>query len=330
MEVSKIDFTAAEMGYLWHIYRAQGMNYCILTYFDSICEDNEIKELIRSNMEVSEKYLREIETIFSKNDFPIPIGFTVESDVNFTGERLYTDPLILFYQWFVAKGNLNFGSIAINTIARDDVFYFFDGYISDSLKFLNHSRRLLLEKGLWIRAPYIPQPTKVEFVKKESFLNGWFGDTRPLIGVEIASLFYNIITNTLGESFLTSFIQVTDRTDVKNYFIRGKEIAMKHMEILSKTLKEEELPAPSTWNSGITASTAAPFSEKLMLSLVTFLNSQGLSNYGIAASTSARTDIGINFNRLAAEVAKFAEDGTSLLIENGWMEAPPHAPKRRK
>lgn len=315
------------MGYLWNTYRVQTMNYCVLTYFQSICDDEQIKAINQKNLEASEKFLHAIKKIFEKTQFPIPEGFSVENDLNLTGERLYTDPFILFYQWFIAKGNLTFGAIAINTIARDDVFSFFANYLSESITLLDKARKLLLEKGLWIRAPYIPQPSKVEYVKKKSFLNGWFGDTRPLIGVEIASNFYNLLTNSLGEKMMTSFIQVTDKGDVRDYFVRGKEIAIKHIDVLSKALLEEELPAPSTWNGGITAATSAPFSEKLMLSLVTFLNSQGLSNYGVAGSTAARRDIGANFARLGAEVAKYAEDGASLLIEKGWMEAPPHAPK---
>lgn len=322
-----MDLTATEIGYLWNTYQAQCMNYCFLKYFDSIVEDDEIKQINSQNLEKCKKYLTELRGIFEKDAIPIPIGFS-ESDLNETNERLYTDPFILYYQWFIAKGNINFGSIAINTIAREDVFTFLNQLISDSLTILNDARKLLLNKGLWIRAPYIPTPNAVEFVQKESFLNGWFGDTRPLLGVEIAGAFYNQMTNSLGISIINSFIQVTKTNDIKDYFVKGKEIAAKHIDVFTDMLKKEELAIPSTWNSGITTSTEAPFSEKVMLNFIVLLNAQGISNYGIATSMSARRDIGMTFTKLAAEVVKYSDEGAQLLIEKGWMEAPPHAPKR--
>jgi hypothetical protein len=322
-----MNLTATEIGYLWNTYHAQCMNYCLLKYFDSIVEDEEIKQINSQNLQLCQKYLTELREIFKKDAIPIPIGFS-DDDLNETNEPLYTDPFILFYQWFIAKGNLNFGSIAINTIAREDVFLFYNQQISEALTALNDARKLLLNKGLWIRAPYMPTPNAVEFVQKESFLNGWFGDTRPLLGVEIASLFYNQMTNTIGLSVINSFIQVTQTKEIKDYFVKGKEIAAMHIDVFTELLKKEELAIPSTWNSGITTSTEPPFSEKFMLNFIVLLNAQGISNYGIATSMSARRDIGMTFTKSAADVAKYSDEGAQLLIEKGWMEAQPHAPKR--
>lgn len=322
-----IDLTAAEIGFLWNTLQSHSLNYCLLKYFSTIIEDESIKELNDRNLNFCTDMRTNIENIFKQEGIPIPIGFS-DDDLKETNEKLFTDPFILFYQWFISKGNLNFGSIAINTIARNDIFTLFNQHISNSLQLLNESRGLLLNKGLWVRAPYIPKPKQVEFIKKESFVHGWFGDTRPLTGIEIASAFYNLITNSIGLSIVDSFHQVTETKEIKNYFLKGKKIAIKHIETLDNILKADELPAPSNGNSGITSTTKSPFSEKLMLTAIALLNSQGLSNYGIAASTSARRDVGLTFTNLAAEVSKFAEEGMTLLIERGWMESPPHAPKR--
>lgn len=330
MGSSHIDLTATEISFLWNTYHVQCLNDCVLTYFDTILEDDEIRKINANNLKSCKKYISEIKTIFTSENIPIPVAFSKASDLNETKERLYTDSFILFYQWFIAKGNLNFVSMAIDTIARDDIFTFFQNYSSESLTMLDDTRKLLLNKGLWIRAPYMPPPNEVEFVKKESFLNGWFGDTRPLVGIEIASLFYNQITNALGLIIMNSFIQVTETKEIKDYFLKGKNIAAKHIEVQGNIFKKEEVATPSTWNSGVTTATQAPFSEKLMLNLVAMLNAQGVSNYGIAISTSARRDIAMTFTTLAAEAAKYAEEGAQLLIEKEWMEAPPHAPKRNR
>ncbi|RSK25905.1 DUF3231 family protein [Bacillus sp. HMF5848] len=329
MATNHIDMTATEMGYLWSTYQAETLNYCMLTYFNSIAEDPEIKQLNASTLQSCKNNINRLKEIFGGDTFPIPVGFG-DNDLIQNSERLYTDPFILYFQWFIGKGNLNYSSKAINTIARDDVFSFYEDFSLESLKLLKNARQTLLSKGLWIRAPYIPIPESIDYVKKESFLNGWFGDERPLAGIEIASIFYNIITNTLGLSLMQSFAQVTHKGDVHKYIMRGKAIAEKHIDALSTLLQKENIPTPTTWNAGVTASTESPFSEKLMLYLVSFLNAQGISNYGDATSTIIRRDVGLAFSRLAAEIAAFAEDGTELLISKGWMEMPPQAKKKLK
>ncbi|KAA0542425.1 DUF3231 family protein [Bacillus sp. BGMRC 2118] len=323
---TNVDMTATEIGYLWSTYQAETLNYCLLKYFDHIVEDPDIKKINTLTMNSVNENITKLKEIFKYSNFPIPVGFN-ESDVMLDSRRLYTDPFILYFQWFVAKGNMNYGSLAINTIAREDIFNFYENFLTSSLKLLKDSRELLLVKGLWIRAPYIPLPKEVSFVKKESFLNGWLGVERPIAGIEIASVFYNLITNSLGLSLMNSFIQVTKTKELRDYFKRGKDIAEKHVRLMSERLNKENLPTPNTWNAGVTDSLEPPFSEKLMLFLISFLNAQGISNYGNAVSNSIRHDIGLDFTRLAAEVSKFGEDGTELLIKYGWFECPPKAMK---
>ncbi|MDZ5471514.1 DUF3231 family protein [Bacillus sp. 31A1R] len=322
----KIDLTASEMGYLWTVYQSLTMNICILKYYSHTLEDDEVRELNSKSLSECEKVLGELVDIFEKDGFPIPVGFS-DSDVNTNAAKLYTDPFILYYQWFVHKGNLNYASIALNTIARDDVVALFSTLLTGALKLLNESRKLLLDKGLWIRSPYIPIPKKVTFVEKQSFLNGWIGEQRPLVGQEISANFYNIVSNQIGFELMNSFIQVIADGDLKRYIERGKEIASKHVNAMSKIFIDAELPVPSTWSGTHTDSRENPFSEKLILNMISYLNAQGIANYGMAISNSIRRDVSTTFSRLAAEVGKYAEDGTNLLIEKGWFESPPQASK---
>ncbi|WP_100334183.1 DUF3231 family protein [Bacillus alkalisoli] len=327
MNKNEINLTATEMSYLWSAYQSQSLNRCLLKYFDEIVEDEEIKKVNTQSLQHCVSYLEEIRTIFDAENFPIPIGFSVEEDVHLNATRLYTDPFILYFQWFFGKGNLTFGSVALNTLAREDAFTFFERFIREGVQTLRSSRELLLNKGLWIRSPYIPVPENVDTVKRESFFDGWIGEQRPLVGVEIANLFYNILTNSIGVALMNSFIQTTKNKELKAYLLRGKEIALKHIDVLSTSLQKEELPVPSAWNAGITDSNEAPFSDKLILNLVCLLNAQGVSNYGVAISTTMRRDLGLNFNRLSEEVLKYAEDGTEILIKYEWLESPPQAPR---
>lgn len=67
-----------------------------------------------------------------------------------------------------------------------------------------------------------------------------------------------------------------------------------------------------------------------MMFHVTVLIASAIAEYGISISVSPRRDSGVMYTRLMAEVAKYAEDGSNILIDNGWMEQPPIAADRDK
>lgn len=71
------------------------------------------------------------------------------------------------------------------------------------------ARQLLLEKGVYVRPPYMVYPKEVEFIERQSFLTGWFGPRRPLLAIEVAHLFTIARNNEIGKATLTAFAQVT-------------------------------------------------------------------------------------------------------------------------
>jgi hypothetical protein len=193
---------------------------------------------------------------------------------------------------------------------------------------MNRSATLLQKLGLYVRAPYIPMPEQVEFVHKQSFITGWLGDRRPLNAIEIMNLFFNLQRNAIGNALMIGFSQVARSKEVQAYFVRGKEIAAKHIEIFCSILREDDIPAAQTWDTESTASTIAPFSDKLMLFHALAMNSSGICYYGASIGTSQRRDIGAMYSRLMAEVAQYTEDGANIMINNAWMEQPPTAVDR--
>ncbi|MEW9674142.1 DUF3231 family protein [Ammoniphilus sp. 3BR4] len=96
-------------------------------------------------------------------------------------------------------------------------------------------------------------------------MTGFFGERRPLNAIEITYLFKNIECNSMGKAMMMGFAQVAKTAEVKDYFQRGKRISSKQMEIFSSILIEDDLPAPMSWDSHVTASTVSSFSEKLMM-----------------------------------------------------------------
>jgi hypothetical protein len=171
---------------------------------------------------------------------------------------------------------------------------------------------------------------KNEFVEKESFLSGLIGDKRPLTAIEITHLFSNVRTNALGKALLIGFSQIVRTQAVKEYLIRGVNIAKKHVDIFGQLLSEGDLPVPMTWDTEVTSSTEAPFSEKLIMFQVSLLSAAGTGNYGLGVSASPRKDIALTYVRLAAEIGSFAESGAKIMIDKGWLEEPPKAADRRE
>nr|WP_299833927.1 DUF3231 family protein [uncultured Metabacillus sp.] len=92
-------------------------------------------------------------------------------------------------------------------------------------------------------------------------------------------MFDNIQRNVLGIATLIGFSQVAKSKDVANFMVCGKEIVAKHVEIFSSILREDDLPVPMTWDSEVTTSTVAPFSDKLMMFQTTALISIGMGYY---------------------------------------------------
>ncbi len=190
-----------------------------------------------------------------------------------------------------------------------------------------NGKNTLLSKGLYVRSPYIPYPEKVDFVKKQSFLTGWFGERRPLLSLEMTNLYSNFQRNSLGIATLIGFSQVAESKSCP-IFVRGKEIASKHNEIFGSVLREDDLPVPMASDTYVTESKVSPLSDKLMMFTVTGLIALGVGYYGTSISTSMRRDLTVHYNRIIQEILKYSEDDANILINNGWMEEPPRARDR--
>ncbi|WP_342731523.1 DUF3231 family protein [Salinibacillus kushneri] len=156
-------------------------------------------------------------------------------------------------------------------------------------------------------------------------MTGYFGERRPLLGLEISNLYANFQRNALGVATMIGFSQVASRKDVRQFLIRGKDIAQKHCEIFGSILREDNLDVPSTWDTEVTDSTTYTYSDKLMMYYSTTLIALSVGYYGASMSMSPRRDIGIMYGRLSQEILKYAEDGANIMIKHGWMEEPPRA-----
>lgn len=186
----------------------------------------------------------------------------------------------------------------------------------------------MLKQGTYVRPPYISAPEKVDFVESQHFLAGFFGKKRALTSVEVTHLFLNIQSNSIGKALIMAFAQTSKSDEVKQFLIRGKKIAQKHIEIFDQFLTDEDLPAPMSWDSAISDCTTNVFSDKLIMFHVSAMIAAGISNYGMAMAASPRRDLGFKYASLIPEISLYAEDGANIMIKHGWMEEPPQTDDR--
>jgi hypothetical protein len=330
-DVNNIKLTSSEIAQLWMTYIGDTMSKCVMSYFEKTVQDPDIHAVVRFTLDSVEKHLEMASDIFKSVSFPIPVGFR-EQDVNLDAPKLYSDTFMLHYIKYTTRFALMNQGIALSMATREDVRKFFDEYVDSYKDLSNRADSVLLEKGLYVRSPYIPIPDRVEFVDERTYMGGFIvdflGKERPINAMEIAHAFSNIQINTLGNALITGFAQVTKNNDLRNFFERGKHISEKLVTVLSALLKEEELPSPMSWAHEVLGSTTPPFSDKLMMFHVTTLIGYGMSSYGMGVSNSMRADIGSIYSRFAVEVMQYSKDGIVMMINNGWLERMPEALKR--
>ncbi|WP_123043014.1 DUF3231 family protein [Cohnella candidum] len=319
--------TSAEQAKLWATYMGNSMAIRVLSYMLQNVEDQEIEQTLQTALDISTQMVETIVQIFNQENYPIPAGFS-EEDVNLGAKRLFSDEFYLHYLKYTGKAGMSVYGIAVGLMTRLDIREFFTQCLASTNQLMNRVNELLIAKGLMTKPPLIPYPTHRDFVKKQSYLNGFFGDVRKLHALEIAHLYENIENNATSRAVLIAFGQVAQSEQAKSYFHRGREIAGKHYDIFSRVLEKENLPAPPILDPYVTTSTFSPFSEKLMLYHKLDMYSMRIRSYGNALAFCARHDLAQKYGRLLLEVGNYLEDGANILIDHGWMEQPPQAVDR--
>ncbi|QOR68091.1 DUF3231 family protein [Cytobacillus suaedae] len=324
MKEHNIDLTSAELGFLWSAYMAESSTIPVLTYFCQVVEDLEIKPLMELALARSKANLDTLTTIFINDNYPVPIGFSME-DVNLEAPSLYSDTFMLYFIRNLGKAGIAAHGMALSASARKDIREAFKQFLSAATKIEDQAKEVMLSKGVFIRPPYIAIPKKPMMVEKGSFLKGWFGERRTLTAQEISHIFMNYNNNTYGKALLIGFTQTVQSEELRNYFVRGIEIARSILDTLRNLFEESTLPSPMTWDTEVKDSTVAPFSDKLMLFQINQLNAIGIGNMGGSLAFSMRRDIATKYTKMLKDIGLYAEDGINIMIKNDWFERPPQA-----
>lgn len=325
----KAELTASEISNLWVSYQNDTMAKCVLRQFIATCDDESTRSILEYALSISEMHIQKVTEILNCEGYPIPVGYT-DHDVNMDAPRLFSNKLYLLYALNMGKFGLSAYGLALSLVVREDIVKYYSDCIAETTKLHNDAKKLAMEKGILIRPPVIPKHDTIDFVKKQNFMTGFFGNRRPLLAVEIANLHFNAERNALGCAVIIGFSQVAKDKTVRKYFERGRDLSKKHLEIFNAILAEDFVSSIVTLGQEVSDSNISPFSDKLMMYHIAALTASGIGQYGISMSSSPRHDLGVHYERLILELIHYSDDGANIMINHGWMEQPPEAPNRKE
>lgn len=314
--------TSAEIANLWSQYINDSMGACVIRFNLEKAEDKEIRQILEFALQLSLSHIGKIRGFLDQEKYPTPIGFTDE-DINLNAPPLFSDQFMLYYMYIMSLHGLTGYAGAVGTSIRADQRNYFIECNTEAMKLYDMIMDVMVKKGIINRPPNMNAPNQVDFVHKQSFLTGWFGDRRPLNAIEVSGIYFNL-QKTIAKIVLEiGFSQVAQSKEVREYMKRGENICARQYDTLSSILTASNLPSPRKWDSEVTNSTIPPFSDKLMLFHIVTLVATASGYYGAAFAISQRRDLGAKYELLIADITRYTEDGANLLIKNGWMEQPP-------
>ncbi|TYR81478.1 DUF3231 family protein [Priestia megaterium] len=330
MEEHTIQLTTPEITALWTSYIQSSATICFYKHFLQYLQDSEIKPIVEEALFLEQTCRKKVEAIFTEEKFPIPKGFS-DKDVDLSAPPLYTDLFALSFVYRVGQVAVPYYATVLTKVGRSDIVAFFDECLQMTTKLYKKALNLMFSKGIYDRPPKIPYPNQAEFIQKqETLLSTWFGDKRPLNAAELGEIFYTIERNYIGIVLLIGLIQVMKDKEIKEYLIKGKKLAEKQINLLNMILKKENHLGNIPVSMEVTESTDSPFSDRLILFVITLTTSTGIYLLAYTMSTAMRKDLLAHYSMLMLEIMKYSEDGLELMINRGWLDQLPQSPDRDK
>jgi Protein of unknown function (DUF3231) len=317
------------VGTLWITYNEKTLIMRMLEYFMEKSDDQQAKNILGGLWQELNFYVLQMEEIFKDQGMAKPAGYTNE-DVNLEAPKLYDNGFDIMFVRILKEVSMGMYTINMNMSYNDKIMQIYEGLTVVTQKIYKLSTLYLLEKGILTLPPKVTMPKTTEFIKSKSYMNGFnlFGDKRALNDLELGILHHGIETNNIGLQLITGFAQCAQNKEVKQYFVKGKELAKKQIKVMQEILLESDVQFAATSGSTVTTSTVAPFSDKLMMHCVYLLNGFGLVGSSFGTFFSLRNDIAMKATLLAKDIYFYGEEGIKIKIKNGWFEEPPQMEDR--
>ncbi|MBZ5482514.1 DUF3231 family protein [Priestia megaterium] len=325
----KNPISSSEVGTLWLTYQEKTMILRILEYFIEKSDDQQAKNIMGGLWQELSYYVTKIKKIFQEQGIAIPVGFN-QADVNLEAPKLYDNGFDIMFVRILKEISMGMYTLNMNMAYQDDVMGIYEGLTSTTQKIYKSSTLYLLEKGILTLPPKVTMPKSSEFIESKNYLNGFnpFNDKRALNDIELGYLHHGIETNNIGMQLITGFAQCAEDKEVKQYFVKGKELAKKQIKVFGDILLESDVQFSATSGSTVTTSKVAPFSQKLMMFCIYLLNGFGIVGSSFGTIFSLRKDLSMKTALIAKDIYFYADEGVKIMIKNGWLEEPPQMEDR--
>jgi hypothetical protein len=221
-------------------------------------------------------------------------------------------------------------STALAVSVRKDLRYFYDSCDNDGKRMYHQTIELLLKKGNFQRDPLFYPAKNPEFVSSQDFTDGIFGKERCLAATEIIGISFNLKKSVMAKTLSIAFSQVTQTKEVREFLTDSEKTADQQIQAFSKIMMADNLPVPKSWETEVTTSTNAPFSDKLMLYHTGFLFQTAQAYHGTGLAAAMRTDLVTTYERIILKNLMITKKWFNLMVQNKWLEQPPLAPSRNE
>lgn len=316
--------TSSELGYLWTGYSINEMSKWYLTVFRAQAQDEEIKNLYTYALESANEILIERKKLLNNDGYPNAIGFS-ETDIDVTSPTLFSDRFLLYYLHNGTRLGLEFHARSLASATRGDIRKYHSNCVISTIQLHERVVDMLLNKGLYWRTPTLPTPTTPEYIQKPTYLNGWYGDNRPINSMELANLYQIMDHLMIIETMCRGFSQTSDADDIVELFQKGIKVAKKQYHALGELLEKDALPIAPSLSAEITDSKKRVLSDRIMVTHVAGLFGSLLSQYGFSLGAAMKHDLVTTYSAQFAKAGAFSEKITRFLIENEWLEKVPGA-----
>lgn len=328
---AKIQLSSTELGTLWMTYISKLAKLQFCEVFKDKTIDKEAKKILTSFIPEVLTVKNEIVDIFNDQKAVIPIAFD-ERDIIREAAPLFDDIFNIMFLRQMMKLNLGHTAVDLSMSYMEEVQKLFKLNIEISNKYYVMTTEYLLGKGVLARPPYVTMPKKIEFIEDKNYMSGFnfLSDKRALNTVEVGYIHEAIEDNIFGMQLMTGFAQVATESEIKQYFIEGKELSKKNISKLSGVLSQSDIQPPSTWAGRATDSTETPFSDKLMMYITNLISSSALGYNALGTAFSMRSDLHTKLKLIANDSFDYTKKGGKLMISHKWMEEPPQMEDRNQ
>jgi hypothetical protein len=221
-------------------------------------------------------------------------------------------------------------SLSFGTSIRKDIQDFYYQCNIDAMELYKKCVDILLSKGLYDKPPYFSTPRGIEYISNIGYSLDVIGKKRLINSSEAGNIFFNLAKTRIAKGMFLGFSQVTKNKEVRDFLESALKIINKNYSIFSQLLREENLHAPQLFDTQVTNSTIAPFSDKLMMVNAGFLLGASISYYGTALVASLRVDIIGHCEAAILRELKLLPNFGNVVIKNGWLEKLPKANDRKE